>query len=1238
MWRIDSYDDPTGSDSLWGEPVPPTGSFATDISVGDPDVTPVNQAASAWDEWRSQLAGIGGINPLIHFEDRVDTRIDITHAHPGGLARFIAGSPTLLQNLIRDDLQRRAAHHTATALADHDTHLSTSRGIDSVALGIGLVQWHHDDAVFRGPLLLRPVTIKRRGSDVELTLQKGGIRLNPALVREFAKQWQLHLDEKAFVKLTDDNGAFRPNNALDRLRDLTAHRDDVTVTARLLISSFAEVAAPLLHDSENMSHPIIDAIGGNQTALEAVRKSRVPVEVPDSDRRHPDADRLIVDADTEQDLIVAHILAGNSMTVRSLPGTGATQTIVNAIGALVSHNKRVLVVSPRRQVLDGVADRLTRAGLPGLATRLSHQHQDLIRAISRNEKAKRPDSKDIDGALQRLRSVIVKYRQALTTPDPDLGVGMMDCVHQLSRLALHQPAPETTARLTDDALVALATSRADAAALLKEAANLGQFRFGPSDSPWYGVKFANQEQAQKAHHIAKRLHSDVLPRFFDRAAAVLTHTPLPSPTTLAETAQFVHLLARVRDSLDRFVPGVFDRSLAEVIIATGSGDVSSSMPKMQRRRLRQLAKEYVRPGMHVGDIHQALKDIQEQRQLWQRFVDTGEPPRVPAGVADVQALLQEIEDDTRWLNDVLGREGADRIDYLPSDDMMALLGALSEESEILHTLEERAHITDTLTQWGLTSLVEDLADRHVDASRVDDELELAWWKGALEHVLAQNTDLLGQDAAVLHRLEADYRLVDEAHAASNATRLGWQLAERWSVGLMDWPEEATWLKSALRTSNITPNTLHREAPHLARALAPVWLASPYDVWQLPSDGVFDTVILMDAGTLTFAEATPAIRRARQVVAFADPVTQCPEPFEVSLMGGRIDRAQAEALHLDSAFRRLATIVPEQALTRSYRVAGEDLAELIDRKFYGGDIFSLPWAGSFLGHRSIDVTIVEDGFGLPDPISGVIESVDAEVREVVNHVVDHVLTKPGESLMVVTASSKHASRVYEGVAREVAGRPELQEFFTSHSHEPFMSVGLDDAQGLSRDRVIFSLGFGRTPHGRVLSDVGMLSGEGGERLLAIAMTGARRHLRIVSCVTAEELSDGRLDPAATALGSILREVVDPPALDEQSGDPDPMLVDLAKRLRKLGLEVSMNHLGAIPLVASYRGVCVALDTDQVLLKQSIRESLRLRPQALARLGWHYMRVHVFELFADPDQVAQRIARRAGAIDHGAATDA
>ena len=48
------------------------------------------------------------------------------------------------------------------------------------------------------------------------------------------------------------------------------------------------------------------------------------------------------------------------------------------------------------------------------------------------------------------------------------------------------------------------------------------------------------------------------------------------------------------------------------------------------------------------------------------------------------------------------------------------------------------------------------------------------------------------------------------------------------------------------------------------------------------------------------------------------------------------------------------------------------------------------------------------------------------------------------------------------------------------------------------------------------------------------------------------------------------------------------------------------------------------------RASLRESLRLRPDVLRRLGWHYLRVHSFELFADPDAVAGRIAdaHRAG----------
>jgi hypothetical protein len=112
---------------------------------------------------------------------------------------------------------------------------------------------------------------------------------------------------------------------------------------------------------------------------------------------------------------------------------------------------------------------------------------------------------------------------------------------------------------------------------------------------------------------------------------------------------------------------------------------------------------------------------------------------------------------------------------------------------------------------------------------------------------------------------------------------------------------------------------------------------------------------------------------------------------------------------------------------------------------------------------------------------------------------------------------------------------------------------------------------------------------------------------------------------------LGEIDNPPAIPEVANEPDPMLVDLAKRLQRHGISTSLDHHGVIPLAATANGVCVALDTDKQLHSMSIREGLRLRPQALHRLGWHYLRVHSFELFADPDLVADKIATLVGVIE-------
>ena len=1204
------------------------------ISVGDPALRATNAAAPTWEDWRAQLSQLGGTSPLLCFPDTRRTRIELSTTHPGGLAQFITGKRTLLSSLIRDELALRAAKVAAGAIAAKGMELSTARGIDAVHLGIGVIEWAHDGLSFRAPILLRPLAIRRHGRDFELKL-KGDAVLNPGLAAALSEQFGIVLDAAAFVAMAHDQGTFKPNAIIDRLRGLTSHLTGIRIAPRLVVSTFADVASGMVADAAELSHPVLNALAGNSSSRRAVKESFSPVEPAHPDRREPTTDTLLLDADAEQEYVIAQIAAGNSLVVKTLPGTGGTQTIVNALGTLVQQNKRVLVVSPRRATLRDVAQRFGDIGLGGVAVTPRTLRRDILRSISRAERAKQPQLAEVDDALVRLRKVLLDYRGALSKPDPILGVSVLDCVTELSRLALLPAPPSTTARLSRRAVESLVSDRRRAAELMANAARLGEFKYGPGDSPWYGAEFATGDEAKRAHALARRLHEETLPRLLKRGQDLVDSTPLRPFRTVGELGIYLRLLTDLRDTLDKFLPSVFDRSVSELVAATAPRKDSREMSSVNRRRLRRLAREYVRPGVNVGDLHAALTRIQQQRVLWQRFAKPGATPEVPVGIADVQVLYQQVAQDLQTLDGPLGFTGGSALlEQRAIDALQTLLADLAADSDVLENLQERARLVTDLRGLDLDPLITDLAMRHVPEQQVAAELELAWWKSALESLLAAERALLGADTAVLDRLEADFRLVDEAHSAGSSSLLAWQLAEDWKLGLADWPEETELLRKLLRTESFTAFDLQTTAPHLSRTIAPIWLASPYEVNEIADTMPFDTVILVDAGATTLAENVGAIRRAKQVVAFGDPVTQTPTPFRIGI--SEADESEPGAaqydldeLHADSALARLGGLLPTLALTRSYRAGGEDLAELVNRRFYGGRIESLPWAGSFLGHGSISVDLIADGHGMPDEETGAVESPDAEVRRVVELVLEHAATRPHESLMVLTASLKHAVRVEQGVLSALAGRSELTEFLTGESSEPFVVLPVEQAAAQSRDRVIFSIGFGRTPHGRVLSNFGALGEPGGERLLAVAMTRARRSMTIVSCFEAGDIEDGRMQHGAVALAELLGEVSARQSHVPLPDDSDPMLVDLARRLEARGVRVALGHRGKLGLVASNGGICLTIETDTVLHGTSLRESLRLRPEMLRRLGWHYLRVHAFELFSDPDAVADRICVLLGA---------
>nr|WP_199692458.1 AAA family ATPase [Microbacterium telephonicum] len=1195
------------------------------IDLREPGVVVSHVAEPERARIREESAQLGGRSTLLHYSDEGDAGIDITKAHPGSLPQFITGRSTLLSGLFRDEVALLTARRAADRIVAKDVELRTARGLDAVHLAVGIAGWRIGGVVYSAPVLLRPLLIRRHHTDIELKL-RGAFVINPELVTAARTHFGISLDGRALAALAHDDGVFKPQPVIDHLRALTAHIPTFTVQPRLVVSTFADVSGDMERDAARLDHPVLNALAGHLADRENLALVRSVPDLVSADERPPASDRLLLDADAEQEQVLARIAAGQSLAVHTLPGTGGTQTVINAIGELVRTGKRVLVVSTRRSTLDGVRHRLAGIGLQGLAVTPGQLHRDLVRAISRNEKATPPKVAEVDDALVRLRSVLRDYRASLTQRHPALGISPLEALRTLATIGSTTPAPSAQTRFDVGVLQSLSSRRGEAADALSTAARLGEFRFGPDDSPWYGVAFPTTDAARAAHALARRLHRTDVPAILERGYELIAQTRMRPFGTIAELAAYLRLLQGIRGSLDRFSPTVFERPLGELIQAHAVRRDAPAMTSANRRRLKRLSKEYVRPGMHVTDMHEALSRVQQQRAQWQQVVESGVTPEVPLGLDDVATALQRVDADLRELDSVLGRQIP--LAATPIPQLLRTLADLAADSDVFDNLVERAQLRDRLAQLGLDTLLTELSMRHVAEERVAAEFEFVWWQSALEAMLRSDRALLGANTAVVDRLERDYRLVDEAHAGFAGPQLAAELATRWKIAIVDEAGETAALKSALRAGTATAAEILATAPRLLRTVAPVWLASPYEVPQIPDAEAFDVLLLVDAAAVCVTEAAPALRRARQVVAFGDPVTQKPTPFRVG--AGRADDDEPEVpFDQTSVFERLADLVPVETLTRSYRAGGEDLAQLVNDAFYGGEIVSFPWAGSYLGRGSLSVDYVEGGTGTPDPETGAVESPDAEVARVVSLVVEHAVNRPTESLMVVTASTKHAERVRAAVAEAFAGRSDVAEFVSRDTAEPFAVLGLEESVAESRDRVVFSLGFGLTKHGRVLTDFGDLSREDGERLLTVGMTRARRSMVIVSSIRPSAFDEGRLQYGAATLMSILGGIAARAREARLEDLADPLTLSLAQQLRSLGISVDVDYRGILPLVAQYQGKAVVVESDPETTGESLRESLRLRPQMLRRLGWHYVRVHSFDLYSDPAGVAARIAGILGA---------
>ena len=1211
------------------------------------------------DRYRSSLAP----SPLEDI-NQLAAQLDLTHAHPSGIAQLFASGHVTLDSLFRDNGVLRAAERRLGRVLEDRAARKRFSGVAELSLVVGVATWKGNAL----PVLLYPVEAAAGEKPGESTIVfTGSVRLNASFVAVM-RSIGVELDERDLFDGSHYASGTPETSAVfaqitSRVKNAIG---DFSIERRIILGCFMEPAAQMLAETQRIiddlangpsGNTLLDALAGDEQSANALTGDAIPDYSPfDAD---PHTEYEVGDVDNTVRYAAQLAASGHSIVVDGALGKDTAEQAAAIASRCMMNGRSVLYVP-------GVAEQkrrfrqVVRANeMQGLVLDVADEDanasidRQLIAAVGFQPGVAAQHFEQLADELVGVRSRLTRYLGDLHGVSEKWGVSAYQTIQNLAAISVAPTHPSTRVRLSESAARRLGGHLEEWIEKLERAGEVGEYTIGPDDTAWYQASLTSEKEAVNAYQRVVDLLEKVLPAVREHVAATAKHCGFPVPSTAREWGRQIIVLKNLRRVLDVFQPEIFERDVDSMIEASkpkaDRKAEGSDMGFWERRRHVREAKSLLRAGAQVEDLHGALVVVKKQADQWHALVPHGGWPVLPPKLDQMIAVQETMSADMTALDAVLNTTPAGgELETRDLNEVEDRLKSLLEDHKALDTLPERCRLENELRAAGLGDLVADLTNRRVEPEAVGHELLLAWWTTVFEDIVRSSPIISNQDGSVLANATDRFEQVDVEHVRSIGPMVTHEMTKRLSDMLYSRTQEANLLHTQLAgASHVSLDRIRRDHPEILAAAKPILMATPDTLASLTEPRQLADVAILDAcAHVPAIQLLSVLTRVRQIVVIAHRGTVTCE-----------------------ALTRLAGMLPAVRV-RSHPVRRPArLAAFLEAAGYGdlrGDVCTDGSRGRVAYHKV-------EANGTPVFATGLVESSQQEIDEVVRIIKERAagftIVPAGYMLTVVTLTD--AFRIRLGAElKSLAARSKSMNTFLRHVR----IMGIREVAGVQATDVIVAMCYAKTVHGRMLQQFGALEEPGGRGMLLDALALSERHVDLVSAFSSQEVDETRIHSDGVRL---LRELLQwaegleagglglgPVPADASGGASGEALVkdsaaasgeasvmpsseeygqntlfnDLADRIRARGLDVAVNYGfkdgPTIPMVVGVRGepyaLAVLTDDAGYMSIQSTRERHRTLAANLMTLGWSVITVWSVGSFVNPEKEVDRIVEKVGEL--------